>query len=540
MNNISGSYINVSGKKAFTDLDLTELFSESKVSAKEASWKLGSDQTTDIFFQKEPLGNFTYELSLSKSCRVKKAVLRIKGIRYEGRLKSLGVSITPVDKLNFIVDFHSFRTLTKVEYKNPNIKITKVKQWGGINFLEKNIISENLLMIKTEKVLITLDTEVTPGSFEDNFHITIISYPLNLTLSLGDENPFWSYAGELISEVKVPDFSEKLNNYLETLSSEKTSDIVCNKIPLKFHSDSPGNIEIAEEIDSNLIWKNPISDSYPEKKVPALLFDGNDKKIHFELKSSKKLVQLISIGFNCKGNFSNEFIDDNWGDIGIKNIGILLSTEMSAGLKFSPSCSLSATGIDLYLSKRDDNTKLFAEIMEDKDGKPAEEKILGSKNVELISGQNSWTAIKFDEAISLEKEKAYWLVLKVSIGKVEWVCSENMNRPEGFAYKKELSGSWNYYSLTNQSSSQKTPLTGYFRLKYLPDSEEIFPITLRINKKSEDLKPSSEPELVKMDLQETPQLEVKEGKVKIDLEIISRISGKLELSDITVEGKELM
>lgn len=540
MNNISGSYINVSGKEAFTDLDLTELFSESKVSAKEASWKLGSDQTTDIFFQNEPLGNFTYELSLSKSCRVKKAVLRIKGIRYEGSLKSLGVSITPVDKLNFIVDFHSFRTLTKVEYKNPNIKITEVKQWGGINFLEKNIISENLLMIKTEKVLVTLDTEVTPGSFEDNFHITIISYPLNLTLSLGDEIPFWSYAGELISEVTVPDFSEKLNNYLEAFSSEKTSDIVCNKIPLKFHSDSPGNIEITEEIDSNLIWKNSLSNSYPEKKVPALLFDGNDKKIHFELKSSKKLVQLISIDFNCKGNFSNEFIDDNWGDIEIKNMGILLSTEMSAGLKFSPSCSLSATGIDLYFSKRDDNTKLFSEIMGDKDGKPAEEKILGSKNVELISGQNSWTAIKFDEAISLEKEKAYWLVLKVSIGKVEWVCSENMNRPEGFAYKKELAGSWNYYSLTNQSSSQKIPLTGYFRLKYLPDSEEIFPITLRMNKKSEDLKPSSEPELVKMDLQETPQLEVKEEKVKIDLEIISRTSGKLELSDITVEGKELM
>ncbi len=539
MNNISGSYINVSGKKAFTDLDLTKLFSESKVSAKEASWKFGSDQTTDIFFQKEPLGNFTYELSLSKSCRVKKAVLRIKGIRYEGSLKSLGVSTTPVDKLNFIVDFHSFRTLTKVEYKNPNIKITEVKQWGGINFLEKNIISENLLLIKTEKVLVTLDTEVTPGSFEDNFHITIISYPLNLTLSLGDENPFWSYAGELISEVTVPDFSEKLNNYLEAFSSEKTSDIVC-KIPFKFHSDSPGNIEITEEIDSNLIWKNPFSDSYPEKKVPASLFDGNNKKIHFELKSSKKLVQLISISFNCKGNFSNEFIDDNWGDIGLKNMGILLSTEMSAGLKFSPSCSLRATGIDLYLSKKDDNTKLFAEIMEDKDGKPAEEKILGSKNVELISGQNSWTAIKFDEAISLEKEKAYWLVLKVSIGKVEWVCSENMNRPEGFAYKKELAGSWNYYSLTNQSSSQKTPLTGYFRLKYLPDSEEIFPITLRMNKKSEDLKPSSEPELVNIDLQETPQLEAKDGKAKIDLEIISRTSGKLELSDITVEGKELM
>lgn len=539
MNNISGSYINVSGKKAFTDLDLTKLFSESKVSAKEVSWKFGSDQTTDIFFQKEPLGNFTYELSLSKSCRVKKAVLRIKGIRYEGSLKSLGVSITPVDKLNFIVDFHSFRTLTKVEYKNPNIKITEVKQWGGINFLEKNIISENLLLIKTEKVLVTLDTEVTPGSFEDNFHITIISYPLNLTLSLGDENPFWSYAGELISEVTVPDFSEKLNNYLEAFSSEKTSDIVC-KIPFKFHSDSPGNIEITEEIDSNLIWKNPFSDSYPEKKVPASLFDGNNKKIHFELKSSKKLVQLISISFNCKGNFSNEFIDDNWGDIGLKNMGILLSTEMSAGLKFSPSCSLSATGIDLYLSKKDDNTKLFAEILEDQDGKPAEEKILGSKNVELISGQNSWTAIKFDEAISLEKEKAYWLVLKVSIGKVEWVCSENMNRPEGFAYKKELAGSWNYYSLTNQSSSQKTPLTGYFRLKYLPDSEEIFPITLRMNKKSEDLKPSSEPELVNIDLQETPQLEVKDGKAKIDLEIISKTSGKLELSDITVEGKELM
>lgn len=539
MNNISGSYINVSGKKAFTDLDLTKLFSESKVSAKEVSWKFGLDQTTDIFFQKEPLGNFTYELSLSKSCRVKKAVLRIKGIRYEGSLKSLGVSITPVDKLNFIVDFHSFRTLTKVEYKNPNIKITEVKQWGGINFLEKNIISENLLLIKTEKVLVTLDTEVTPGSFEDNFHITIISYPLNLTLSLGDENPFWSYAGELISEVTVPDFSEKLNNYLEAFSSEKTSDIVC-KIPFKFHSDSPGNIEITEEIDSNLIWKNPFSDSYPEKKVPASLFDGNNKKIHFELKSSKKLVQLISISFNCKGNFSNEFIDDNWGDIGLKNMGILLSTEMSAGLKFSPSCSLSATGIDLYLSKKDDNTKLFAEILEDQDGKPAEEKILGSKNVELISGQNSWTAIKFDEAISLEKEKAYWLVLKVSIGKVEWVCSENMNRPEGFAYKKELAGSWNYYSLTNQSSSQKTPLTGYFRLKYLPDSEEIFPITLRMNKKSEDLKPSSEPELVNIDLQETPQLEAKDGKAKIDLEIISRTSGKLELSDITVEGKELM
>jgi hypothetical protein len=391
---------------------------------------------------------------------------------------------------------------------------------------------------------------VNANFFENHFYVTVISYPLNLTLSLGDESPFWSYPGELTGVVTVYDFSEKLNGYLESCRSQKDS-VKC-EIPLKFHSDSPGGLKIEEEdIDLNLIWKNPnlnwenpsrISDS--GGKTPVISFDGSREKVLFEIESSTKSIEsikLISLNFNCKGNFSNEFIDDNWSNVE-NNMGVILSTGMNIGLRLNPSQNLHSIGVDLYLSKRDKDIKFVAEMTEDKNGKPGEENILSSKNVELSSEQDGWICVKFDEPVPLDKEKTYWLVLKAGIGEVEWFCSEDRElkrKPDGFIFRKEPTGVWKSYSLNNQ-----IPLIGYFRLKYLPDSENDYPISLEIKTQSgdlmqsKDLKPTAEPEFVNINFEEI-SLKVQGSMARLDLEIASRASGKLELSDIAIEGKEV-
>lgn len=349
----------------------------------------------------------------------------------------------------------------------------------------------------------------------------MISYPANLTLSLEGESPFWSYPGELTREITVPDFSEKLKNYIDACESKD----YCT-VPLIFRSDSPGDLNITENIKYNLLW-----DEFVKKKV---IFDGIEtKEVTLEIKSFESTLQLFSLSFKYKGKFSDEFIDDHWSDKERK-ASVKISTGMSIGLRIKPSATLKASGIDLYLSKKSKDAMLFAEIVEDRNEKPAEEIVLASKNIDLSSqplGHEGWVTIGFDEIILLDKEKTYWLILKASIGEVEWLCStsENIKMREGFIYKKESSNLWVPY-----------PVTGYFRLKYLPEPRDLPIIKVKVLDKSTDLKPVVESQSEQINFSDNTSVSVSsDGKAKITLEITSKASDEIELSDIVIEYTEL-
>lgn len=475
--------------------------------------------TADAFFQKEPLGELKKDLKLPKNCRINKAVLKVRGIGYEGKIKPdlQGVSSMPVGKEpsdKFIIDFHGFRNIIGFSNKVANKNLKKVQQWGGVRFLEENVMGSPL--VKADKILVTFEGDVSHESFKKNFEIHIISYPSNLTSSLEGEIPFWSYPGELTREVATPDFSEKMKEFIDACKSKD----YCT-VPLIFRSDSPGSLEIAENIDYNLIWK------YDLKKIN---FEKVEKKSEVvEIKSSKSILQLIKIAFSYKGKFSDEFIDDNLSNAEEK-ISVKISPGMSIGLKIQPSFALKATGIDLYLLKKSKDATFFAEIVEDQNGKPSEGAILASKNVNLSSQpeQGMWTSIKFDDALLLDK-KTYWFILKAGIGEMEWFCSASEKRHEGFIFKKEFSTHWiPYYA------------TGYFKLMYLPESEDIASVGIEILGQKVDLRPTTESQAVNLNFDDAKISVNKNGMAQVEIKITSKTSGVLELSDIVIEGKEVV
>lgn len=273
----------------------------------------------------EPFSELKYELSLPKNFKIKKAILKVTGIEDRGTIKpdSPGISSMLIGKdtsNQFIIDFHAFRNIHSVTLTVANQNVTKVQQWGGIKFLDEDI--RGFPLVKTEKILVTFSGDVSHESFKQNFNIFITSYPSNLTLSLGDGSPFWSYPGELTKSANVPDFSGKLKDFIDACKSKD----YCT-VPLILRSDSPGNLEITESIDYNLIWN--------EYDMERITFDGIEKKqLVLEIKSSKRVLQLGNITFNYKGNFSNEFIGDNLSDSKEK-VSIKTSTGKSIGLNLS-------------------------------------------------------------------------------------------------------------------------------------------------------------------------------------------------------------
>jgi hypothetical protein len=468
----------------------------------------------------EPFSESKYELSLPKNCKIKKAILKVTGREDRGTIKpdSPGISSMLIGKdpsKQFIIDFHAFRNIHSVTLTVANQNVT-VRQWGGIKFLDEDI--KGFSLVKTEKILVTLSGAVTHDIFKKNFTFVVANYPSNLTLCLGDESPFWSYPGELTKSVIVPDFSGKLKDYIDACKSKYSG-----TVPLILRSDSPGNLEITESIDYNLLW-----DEYAVEKIT---FDGiENKQLVLEIKSSRGVLQLGNITFNYIGNFSNEFIDDNLSDCEEK-VSIKTSTGKSIGLKIQTSVALKATGIDLYLLKKSKDVTLFVELVEDRNGKPTEELVLTSKKVKLSSqpsDHGTWVPIRFDDIVPLDKEKIYWLILKVGIGEIEWFCStpENLKRPGGFIFRKESSTLWIPY-----------PATGYFRLKYLPESGDILPINIKILDRMVNLKPTMESQSAGINFEDT-KIAVN-GKAQVNLEIMSKTSGELVLSDIVIEGKEV-
>lgn len=480
---------------------------------------------TDTFFQEETPGEFKKYLKIPENCRIKKATLKVEGLEYKGMIKpdSPGISTIPVGTDpgdQFIIDFHIFRNVYDYSKRIAGQNVKKVQQWGGIKFLDDDITSCTL--VKTEKILVTFHGDVSFNAFKQDFNILVMSYPSNLTISLEDESPFWSYPGEFTRSLTIPDFSEKLLNYIDVCKPDTG---YCT-VPLTFRSDSSGNLKITEKLDYNLLW-----DKFPEKMIT---FDGIEtKKEILEIKSSKNRIQLCSINLNYKGNLSDEFIDDHWTSLE-KKVSVKMSTGKNIGLKIQPSDTLRSTGLDFYLRmKKSKDATLFAEIVEDWNGKPAEEIVLASKNVDLSSQSlelRGWISIGFDENVLLDKEKTYWLVLKAGTGEVEWFCSnsEDPKRPGGFIFRNGSSDLWIPY-----------PVTGYFRLKYLPESEDISPIIITILDRKIYLKPTMESHSIQISFENTEIPVDVDGKAQIYLEITSATSGKLEVSNIVVEGREV-
>lgn len=527
-------------------------------------------ELTDIFYQEDSIGEFQKYLKLPIKSKIKKAILKVVSIRHKGPItpRSPGISTTFIysdnSSIQFVVDFHGFRNIYGISKKVGSESVNEVKQWGGINFIDKDITESKHIYgdyilfseVKTEKILVIFKhNSISHEDFKNNFQILTISYPFNVTFSLGNESPIWSYPGELARSVTIPDFSKKLCDYINTC---KSTDGYCT-IPLTFRSDSPGNLKITENIDYYLIWEYDtytidfdgietkeylleiILNNFLKQKMPLKQLKGGvkqsvDQKNHRGNEDSNIKIQLFAISFTYKGNFSNEFVDDYWINVE-KKVSVKILTGMTIGLRIQPFNSLKSSSIDLYLIKKSKDATLFAEIVEDQDEKPSEKNILYSKSVNLSDkslGEGEWVTIKIDETVSLDKEKNYWLILKGGRGEVEWFCStsEDPERPNGYIFRKESSNQWISY-----------PVTGYFRLKYQEELKDISPITIKIvdvfsDQILLDLKPAMEHQTTStINFPKNKIFHVEDSIARIKLVITSKTSGKLTLSNMVVRGK---
>ena len=171
-------------------------------------------------------------------------------------------------------------------------------------------------------------------------------------------------------------------------------------------------------------------------------------------------------GIDATGSFEAVNYDNGWAESGSKNITAfeIIGTESSEDTYFSSQANASSqlykingennavaqpftagyeeiTGVKAYLEKTYDTDHVTVKLMEDYQDDTT---VVASKEYTFNDNPSGWQYIQFDERITLEKGKLYYLFIQGSedSGKIVWdgIREKNINGVKN--YDKETYGGW--------------------------------------------------------------------------------------------------
>ncbi|MFX0194492.1 MAG: hypothetical protein ACFFCW_00095 [Candidatus Hodarchaeota archaeon] len=413
----------------------------------------------DIFFQEPPLGEVVItEIPLPEDITVVSTEIELTGEPFVGDLnqESFGTTVSAVggggSSNEFVVDFHTFRTIVGVSTVVDNRSVTAVYMWLGTNFLTKSSddgMKPNLLLnspstlsgttyfeeVTTTKLRVQLNGTLSLQTFRDDFQVTGRSFPLNLRAKLGDEDPFWASPGEFSGRAMLPAFDEALNRLKSQGGNGE------NKIPLVLLSDAPGNVTVQSK-----------KIGFRVEKVHV----NGDEIAKFTLEADRDVpINISSLPIGEPGDriYLKQFGFDLQGVI-LSNLGVKVSPTFSAAIKVEPTIDLQVRGFKILLGKDvSSDLELFAEIQTDQDGRPLAEEVLASSPIQVdhkIIDRDFWLEVNFEESVELKTERAYWIVLKSKNGTAEWKAHLQKSPAQigEFKFTKNAGQTWQDHKVT--------------------------------------------------------------------------------------------
>jgi hypothetical protein len=262
-----------------------------------------------------------------------------------------------------------------------------------------------------------LSTDPKPDAPERSFALRMDAPggPRNVELRLGDGPAFWTHAGTLDEGPHpLPDFSEQLNQVLDSLPPEASS------ITLRFRlkSDTPGKIRIQiGRIEFGVLhtqsWTNPLDDTVRVERNLQLDF-GSQAHIPLQPPELPNLgFTLASVTMDIGGQLGPERLLGSVAAHGDREFATL-SSAFSLAQSFILENPIRLTGLAGFF-RAEVEAELYAEIQPDIQGVPANGPALSRASLTLPAsseGSQGWSYIPLDPAIDLEATKRYWMILK--------------------------------------------------------------------------------------------------------------------------------
>lgn len=336
------------------------------------------------------------------------------------------------------VDFHARRTLAAVTGANLQGAALLVDPGGGV-FTDVN---ERGALGGSRNDLFRLQDaspHSLPGLAVSRFRltaevgrpdnpavtsVTVLGLPSNVRLSLGEEPPFFTHAGELSRAVTTPDFGKQLQSFLAEAAVENGFYV----LPLTVHSDSIARLEVALEVDV-VLQAGVLPEGLDEV---ALAFD------HGSLPRTEPENLRLALPANARvravrGRASGAFAASQvvLGPTG--EVDAPETAEVSAGATQAQLLALdealAADGVDLLLAAASRTARLEVDLLEDLDGKPGGASFLPAPVAVALdretAGRPTWTSVALPSEIQLRPkgETRYWLAVRSVEGEAVWAAS---------------------------------------------------------------------------------------------------------------------
>ncbi len=264
---------------------------------------------------------------------------------------------------------------------------------------------------------------------------------VDLTVDINDRPADWELTDEEERYHEVEDFSEQLNDYLES-GDAVTDDQGYHTIKMAFTSSSPGTV-IVTRLNIECYFIMTITRFPDQEESTVLQFEESQRQIaNIEV---PRIATVRSAKVQVSGAFSNERVAIASSDESDVH-GALISPQIMVAQEVRSDINLTISRVAVHLAKIENDSELIAQICEGDAGRPMRN-VLGE--VELgsndIPSSYRWLDLDFDNLV-LKKDTSYWLVFQAPKGKVNWHA--DIKKPCGgmLLYSKDDGVNWmNHY-----------------------------------------------------------------------------------------------
>jgi hypothetical protein len=310
-----------------------------------------------------------------------------------------------------------------------------------------------------------------------NVDISLPDLPMNISVKLDGGEVFWSFAGrEMEGERELPNFTEQVNDYLDRLPAN------VEEVALKFlvKSDGPGRVKISvKEVKHTEIqtqsWPNPLDNTVRLDRNFQLDFGGIEKvTLDSYAGRTKQPLSISAIRVDVGGEFGPERLLGGFeAHRGVEFATV--SNDYSLAQGFNIGKELTANHIRCAgvtgAFQADAETELYVEIQSDAGDFPASGAPLAKSNLTLSPEQGlgnvRWAFAKFEAAVDLNPETAYWIVVKGIRGRARLGLQ---SQPGSYLQRAAVNrGGQLWKDLSRPSTGDAPPAAALLRLVYLPE-----------------------------------------------------------------------
>ncbi|HKJ68592.1 MAG TPA: hypothetical protein VKA68_11595 [bacterium] len=411
-----------------------------------------------------------------------------------------------------IIDFHKERLVRKISFtvrSNGQPIDYVLKIWGGniffptspqvtgvLNFNGHSVqtFTRRFPEQRTQKILLEFGTANDKGNFTQDKSVIIetlriesLSVPSEITVQIGDQQPFFQHPGELslAQEIPLPDFSEQINTFLQESDPEEAKGQLL--VPMTIHSATEGKFLFRRKRNNERL---PVTEQLVEfgyrlqGNITQFSILPGENKLFEERNytftgTNQHTVSVVNPGvplsdasFHLTGQLAAERLllsnlpdDSRFAALGSGTF------QLAQRLTFEHPVRLSAA--ELRLELLTDQAELSLDIQPDFNNQPSNNPVTDSsvqlqisKNELHTEEQEKLIKLSFPTPLALE-EAQYWMVLSVSGGEVTWRINHESSNPGGFLYTRtDQTQSW---KKRVQPSTNK-PVSGLFNIYAAPEN----------------------------------------------------------------------